>query len=140
MKKKIIIFFVISIIYILLFPEFKERVLDKDYYVTIAVSGEKNEASVGTVVRVNAIVADGQVYDLSKVIRPQEWGVDGEIGNAGNVAAELVAKIKYKHKLEIIFAAGPDSGKVSVTNRGETKVLDLYALEAGEVHCDFEKE
>lgn len=140
MKKKIIVFFVISILYILFFPEFKEKVLDRDYYVTFAVDGEKNEASAGTVVRVNVILADGQTYDLSKIIRPKEWGGESELVNAGNVAAGLVTKIKYKNSLEIIFATGPDCGRVSVTNRKETKVLDLYGPEVGEVHCVFEKE
>lgn len=140
MKKKITIFFVLSVIYIIFFPMLKNNVLDKDYYVQFTVDGSRNGASNGTEIWITNIYADGKPYDMSKIyVGDSDWTYDGRLFNAGTDSSVLETKIKYKDTLEIEFIAHPYSGVVQVTNMSETKTVDLYSSEEGKISCIFER-
>ena len=67
MKKKLLIFLVISIAYILIFPYVKTNIIDKKYIFEIAATGEKNNKSNGTEVWIDSIEADGKEMNMSNL-------------------------------------------------------------------------
>ena len=140
MKNKIIVFFILSFIYILLFPTFKERVLEKDYFIEFRTNGEKCDASLGTEIWIDAIVVDGALYDLATIdLGESNWEHVGRIFNSGEEAAVLNIKVPYKKTLEIIFVTHPYSGIIEVTNQKQTKEINLYSSDQGTVSCIFER-
>lgn len=140
MEKKIKIFLLLSIVYIVIFPLFKNYVLDRDYYVRLIAEGTKNEKSLGTEVWIDGIYVDGEMYDFSQLELPQQgWELLGRVFNPGTEQDVLDVKIKYKETLEIVFVTHPYSGKVSVVNKADKKEFDLYSSEEGKVTCKFER-
>lgn len=140
MRNKIIFFYIFSIIYIIVFPTLKNRVLDKPYYVSFIVDGAKNESSKGTEVWIDCIYTDGEIYDLSKfVLSESDWTYTGRVFCPGNEPSVLETKIPYKKTLEIVFITHPYSGNVKVINNSNENVIDLYSPEEGRIICKFEK-
>lgn len=134
MKKKIIIFGILSVMYILGFPLLKHHVLDAKYKITIQTTNEKNKSSKGTEVWINSIKKDEELVDLTTVILEDSWENRGRLYNPGNVEGEWSFVIKSKDKTTITFITHPYSGSVIITDGyGNSTELDLYSEEQGEL-------
>lgn len=139
MKKKIIIFGILSVIYILGFPLLKHHVIDAKYKITIQTTNEKNKSSKGTEVWINSIKKDEKLVDLTTVILEDNWENRGRLYNPGNVEGEWSFVIKSKDKTTITFITHPYSGIVSITDgRGNSTELDLYSEEQNELEFVIE--
>ncbi len=139
MKKKFIIFFIISFIYIIFFPILKEKVLDKDYYFTLETQCLKNDKSFGTEVWLDHIEVDGKEYDMSKIVRPEGWEYNGRLYSTGEVPASLTTVIKYKHSIKFVFIKHPYSGIVIFTGFGQKCSIDLYSDEQETFSYSYER-
>lgn len=133
MRKKIIIFGILSIIYIIGFPLFKQHVLDAKYNITVQITGNKNEASQGTEIWIDTIKKDGEAIDFSKLILSGNWENTGRLFNPGKEATEWSFVVRSKDMTEITFITHPYSGMVTITDgNGNVKEIDLYSPEQGE--------
>ena len=139
MKKKFIIFFIISFIYIVFFPILKEKVLDKDYYFTLETEGLKNDKSLGTEIWLDHIEVDGKEYDMSKIVRPEGFEYNGRLYCTGEVPASLTTVIKYKHSIKFVFIKHPYSGIVIFTGFGQKCSIDLYSDEQETFSYSYER-
>lgn len=132
MRKKVIIIAILSIIYIIGFPIFKEKVIDAPYTVLIETTGEKNEASGGTEIWIDGIQKDGEEVALSSVFMGNGWENRGRLFHVGAEQTKSKLIVRSKEKTVIKFVTHPYSGKVKVTDlQGNTETIDLYSAEEG---------
>ena len=138
MKKKLLIFLVISIAYILIFPYVKTNIIDKKYIFEIAATGEKNNKSNGTEVWIDSIEADGKEMNMSNLSLTTSWENRGRLYNPGT-AGTLKVIIRGKNS-QINFIQHPYSGIVKVKDpNGNVKKIDLYSDEQKSYSYHFEK-
>ncbi len=138
MKKKLLIFLVISIAYILIFPYVKTNIIDKKYIFEIEATGEKNKKSNGTEVWIDSIEADGKEMNMSNLSLTTSWENRGRLYNPGT-AGTLKVIIRGKN-IQINFIQHPYSGIVKVKDpNGNVKKIDLYSDEQKSYSYHFEK-
>lgn len=136
MRKKIIIFGILSIIYIVGFPFIKEHVLDAPYLLTIEVVGEKDENSGGTEIWLDSISKDGESMNLNTLPLGDNWENRGRIYNPGNERSCWKICIRSKKETVITFLTHPYSGIVKITDpEGNVEVINLYSSEEGK--CEY---
>ncbi len=129
MRKKIIVVAVLSAAYVIFFPLFREWVINQRYGFEFIVSGEKNEASLGTEIWVDSVLADGEVCDLSRFAQGDGWEQRGRVFHPGAKAGRHTVIFPYKESLEIVFIKHPYSGVIRVKHKGVTRTIDLYSEE-----------
>ena len=130
MRKKITIFGILSIIYIIVFPFVKEYVMDAPYKLVIEIEGEKNENSKGTEIWINSISRDGEFLDLNNVFLGEGWEIRERIFNTGEKCTSWKIYIRSKQETVITFVKHPYSGIVKITDpEGKTEIIDLYSPE-----------
>ena len=128
MRKKVIIVAILSIIYIIGFPVFKEYVLDAPYSFVIETTGEKNESSGGTEIWIDGIKKDGENVNLNTLKLGENWENRGRIFNSGEKSSSWKLCVRSKKATVITFVTHPYSGIVKITDsKGNTKAIDLYS-------------
>lgn len=128
MRKKVIIIAILSIIYIIGYPIFKEHVLDAPYMLVIDVTGEKNEASGGTEVWIDSILRDGKGIDINTLSLGEGWENRGRLFHTGEESVSWKFCVRSKEETVIIFVTHPYSGIVKITDsEGNTEEIDLYS-------------
>lgn len=132
MRKRIVVIAILSIIYIIGFPIFKEYVLDAPYIVIIEVTGEKNDQSGGTEVWIDGIYRDGEILDIGTLQLDKGWENRGRLFNTGEESSKWKLYIRSKEKTSITFVTHPYSGIVKVIDsKGKVEVIDLYSSVQG---------
>lgn len=132
MRKKVIIFAVLSIIYIIGFPIFKEYVLDAPYMLVIETTGEKNETSSGLEIWIDGILKDGTSLDINTLRLGKGWENRGRLFNTGEKSSSWKLCVRSREKTVITFVTHPYSGIVKITDpEGNTEVIDLYSSVEG---------
>ena len=131
MRKKIIIFGILSIIYIVGFPFIKEYMLDAPYLFTVVV-GEKDEKSSGTEIWLDNISKDGESLDLNTLPLGDNWENRGRIYNPGSEKSRWKICIRSRKETVITFLTHPYSGVVKITDpKGNIEIINLYSPEEG---------
>lgn len=139
MRKKILIILVVSVIYILFFPIFKNEVLDARYVISIEVLAGASGQSRGSEVWIDAIRKDGEIINLAEVPLDGNWENRGRLFHAGeeNELWEIV--VRSKNTTTITFITHPYSGRVRITDyKGRVQELDLYSEKEGTVEYRLE--
>lgn len=126
MKKKILVFFLISIIYIIFFPLFLNNVIYHQMEVEITSGYGKNEKAEGTEVWIDQIIIDGEPISLDTIPLNGDWTYTGRIFSGGKEKSMLKIFIRYKKSISINFIKHPYSGMVRVRTTHKDNVLDLY--------------
>lgn len=132
MRKKVIIIAILSIIYIIGFPIFKDHVVDAPYTVWIETTGEKNESSGGTEIWIDSIQRDDKTLALNTIFLGNGWENPGRLFHAGAEQTKSRLVVRSKEATVITFVTHPYSGKVKVTDsQGNVETIDLYSAEEG---------
>ncbi|MFA9463371.1 MAG: hypothetical protein ACERKN_03655 [Velocimicrobium sp.] len=128
MNKKLVVFMILSILFIVVFPNYKNKVLDKKYKIQITVEESKNARTLGSEVWIDGFNADGKMLDNAKIPLDAGWECNGRIFSEGDSTYSLNTVIKYKKTCSIIFVKHPYSGAVLIkTGNGKEDVIDLYS-------------
>lgn len=138
MRKKIIVFAVLSAVYIIFFPMLREWIVNERYGFEFIVSGEKNEESLGTEIWLDAVLADGEMCDLSRFALGDGWEQQGRIFNPGMEPGRHTVVFPYGERVEFVFIKHPYSGVIQVKHKGETRKIDLFSEKEETVSMIFE--
>ncbi len=138
MKKKILIFGVVSAIYIIFFPFLYHKVFYKQYIIEIIPTCEKNKESLGNEVWINRIIIDGEESDLSQYILADGWENRGRLFSTGITESNLILEIHAKETIVIEFVSHPYSGIVKLQDyNGNVDTVDLYSDTEGYLQREF---
>lgn len=128
MKRKVVIFLLLSAVFIVGFPLFRNHVLVKRIVLTIITMNEKNPDSGGVEVWIDSLMEDKRVIANSQITITDGWEDRGRIYSAGDGYYELEIPMTYMQNGKINFLKHPYSGKVEIRIDNQTvEVIDLYS-------------
>lgn len=130
MKKKIFVFGMASILFILIFPVIRMKIEEQSTNIcelVIETTGTHNPKSNGTEVWIDGINVDGNDIDLSAIELAQGWELNGRIFSKGDTQYYLKIELPYKECLQIRFIKHPYSGIVNVIYGDKKNIIDLFA-------------
>lgn len=130
MRKKIVNFAVISVLFILFFPMARKSIIE---YTTnyccfvLETTAEKNSESNGSEVWVDGIIVDGIEVDLSTIELEKGWESNGRIYSNGDSKYSLNINLEYKESVQIRFIKHPYSGVVNIISGDKKQTIDLFS-------------
>ena len=127
MKNRLLIFSVISLLIIFLYPSIRNNFLVKQCNLNIQTLNDKNTDAKGTEVWIDSISVDGEIIPNNSIKLTDGWEVPNRLFSAGNGSFELLINFEYKDSIVITFITHPYSGKIKIKNDEKEEVIDLYS-------------
>ncbi len=140
LKRKIFYCILLSILFIIVFPIIKNKVLDKKYTVYIETTGDKNDLSKGTEIWIDSISKDGVLVANESIALQNGWEFNGRIFSPGNKKYKLKLNIRYRKNAKIKFIKHEYSGIVNIIDgNGNKLTVDLYSSKQEIYEYDLNK-
>ena len=130
MRKKIVVFIIISVLFILFFPMARKCIVEysiNNCCFVLETTGKKNSESNGYEVWIDGIIVDGKDVDLSTIELDEGWGANGRIYSNGDTKYSLKVNLGYKESVQIRFIKHPYSGVVDVITENKNQTIDLFS-------------